>query len=272
MVRRVLSVAVIAFAGSLLALSLVGIVAAWAYNEPVTNELVAQLNELDKELAGAEVALDGAATELARALRILDSVEAALESLARSTTQAQDSLYALGDALDDRVIPDLRTTRDGLDRIRGALEDALSALETVNSLSILPAPIPGQEWLSGLLQATDSLDAEIENVEDLAAQASNFLADVGYVLGGDFSETREGLEGLLDTVTEYQKRIAGWRAQISAATADLPGLVDRVCVILTLFLFWIGLSQAGLVLHGLAAYQGGDPFGALRRSQADEGP
>jgi uncharacterized phage infection (PIP) family protein YhgE len=270
MTRKILGIALIIVSGVLLLLSAAGIIAAWVYNEPVTQRAVTQLQTLDGELANADVALGGAATELTRALRILDSAQTALESLSQNTTKAQDALQAVGDTLDEKVIPGLNSTRDGLDQVRGTLENARSTLESINNLSILPAPIPGDAWLSGLLQATDSLSAQIDTVQTLAGQASTFVADVGYVLGGDFGETRAGLTQLLDTVTDYQGRIAGWRAQIAATIAALPGVVDRICIVLTLLLFWFGLSQGGLILHGLTLYRGRDPLTVARR-RADSG-
>jgi chromosome segregation ATPase len=262
--RKVLSGIMIGIAGFLLVLSIIGIGGAWAYNEHVTQQALAQLHDLDDDLAQAQLALDGADTELRRALRILESAQTALQALSRSTTQAQLTLKGVGEALDDRVIPGLTSASEKLDQVGAALQGALTTLEAINSLSLLPAPIPGEEWLSGLLQATDSLDAEIANVEELAGQASTFLADVEYALGGDFGETKQGLERLLAAVSEYQAKVAGWRAQIAMINARLPALVDRACILLTVVLLWFGLSQGGLILHGLAAYKGGNPFAALQ--------
>jgi hypothetical protein len=46
---------------------------------------------------------------------------------------------------------------------------------------------------------------------------------------------------------------------------SLPGWIDRASIILTVFLFWFGLSQFGLLLHGLNAWKGGHPLAVLRR-------
>jgi len=264
MLRKVVSGLITAIAAVLLVLSLIGIGLAWAYNETVTQQALAQLHDLDGELAQAQLAFDGAEIELRRALRILDSAQTALQALSQSTTQAQHTLKAVGEALDDHVIPGLRTASQSLDQISAALQSALSTLEAINSTPLVPVPIPGEEWLSGLLHATDSLNAEIADIETLAGQASTFLADVEYVLAGDFAETKQGLERLLASVSEYQTRIGGWRTQIATLMAGLPTLVDRVCTLLTVALLWFGLSQGGLILHGIAAYKGRNPFAVLR--------
>lgn len=269
--RKVLCGAVIAIAAVLMALSVIGIGAAWAYNEPATLQALARLQDLDSELAGAQLALGGAETELRRALRILDSAQTALQALTQSTTQARHTLKAVGDALDDRVIPGLRSASESLDQVSDALQGALTTLEAINSTSLLPVPIPGEKWLSGLLGATASLNAQILDVEMLAGRASTFLADVEYVIGGDFRETRLGLERLLTTVSQYQTQVSGWRASIASMAAGLPTLIDRACILLTLVLLWFGLSQGGLILHGLEAYRGRNPFAVLRKGDPLDG-
>jgi hypothetical protein len=270
MLRKLLSGLIIAISAFLLILSIVGIGAVWVYNEPLTRRALAQLHDLDGELAQAQLAFDGAETELRRALRILESAQAALEALSQTTNQAQGTLTGLGQALDDRVIPGLTSASETLDQVSAALQGALTTLEAINSTRLVPVPIPGEEWLSGLLQAADSLNAEIADIETLAGQASTFLADIDYVLAGDFGETKRGLEQLLASVLEYKTRVVGWRAQIATLNVVLPGLVDRASVVLTVVLLWFGLSQGGLILHGLAAYKGRSPFAALQRAQSHD--
>lgn len=264
MLRKVLCGLIVAISAFLLVLSVVGIGAAWVYNEPVTQRARAQLDDLDGELAQAQSAFDGAETELRRALRILESAQAALQTLSQSTTQVQHTLKGVGEALDDRVIPGLRSASETLDQVSEALQGALTTLEAINSTPLVPVPIPGEEWLSGLLQATDSLNSQIANVETIAGQASTFLADVDYVLAGDFGETKQGLEQLLASVLEYKAKVEGWRAQIARLNVGLPAFVDRACAILTVVLLWFGFSQGGLILHGLAAYKGRNPFAVVQ--------
>ena len=46
-----------------------------------------------------------------------------------------------------------------------------------------------------------------------------------------------------------------------------PKWIDQASIILTIFLLWFGLSQFGLVLHGLSIQRGGDPLAVLRRRE-----
>jgi hypothetical protein len=47
-----------------------------------------------------------------------------------------------------------------------------------------------------------------------------------------------------------------------------PKWIDQASIILTIFLLWFGLSQFGLILHGLNIRRGHNPFNVLRRKPA----
>jgi hypothetical protein len=131
-------------------------------------------------------------------------------------------------------------------------------------MPFLNVDVPGEELLTGLLEAANTLDAEIATVEDVADQASTFLGDAEYVLGGDLTETRQSVEQLLAVVTEYEAKLGGWRSQITLVQEGLPGWIDQACIALTIFLLWFAISQFGLILIGLQGWQGGNPFAVLR--------
>ncbi len=108
------------------------------------------------------------------------------------------------------------------------------------------------------------MDAEIANAEAVARQASTFVNDTSYLLGGDLTETRGSLQNFLLAVEEYQTKIADWHKQITTLIELLPLWIDRAAISLTLFLFWFGLSQFGLFLHGRMILLGENPLDVLR--------
>src|SRR5262245_7409486 len=111
MTRKIVSGTLIILGAILLVLSLVGIGAIWVYNEPLTREAVSRLKEIDAELVQAQTALQSSATELERALRIVDAAQAALKKLALQSDSAESLLTNIQSTLDDKVLPELKTTR-----------------------------------------------------------------------------------------------------------------------------------------------------------------
>jgi DNA repair ATPase RecN len=265
MARKIFSGVLIAISSILLVLSLVGMAAVWYYNEPLTEESTARLGEIEAELARTQTALQDAKAELERTLRIVDSAEQTLATLSDELAQAKELFDEFDRTLGDRLIPGLENSRERLNSVRSTLENLRSSLEELNSLPLINLNIPGDEALRNLIETVNSIDTQIERMKGLAEKASTFAEDVSFLMGGDLSETRQRLETFLEVVRDYEQKVSGWHAQVETWIASLPGWIDRASIILTVFLLWFGLSQFGLLLHGLDAWRGGDPLVVLRK-------
>jgi chromosome segregation ATPase len=264
--RKIWSMTLMVLSAVFLIASVLGVGMAWYYNEPLTQEITTRLQEIDTELTQAQSALTEAQGELERALRIVEAAEKALEALSQQTAQAQDILGNVKGTIDDKLLPGLTTSRDKVSDVREMVEGLRGTLETINNLPLVDLDIPGDELLANIIAAADSLDAEIANVEDIAKQASTFVGDTSYLLGGDLSETKTSMTNLLAVIEEYNEKITGWQEQIAVWEQSLPGWIDNTSISLTVFLLWFAFSQAGLFLIGYTAWKGGDPFAVLRKT------
>ncbi len=265
MARKIFSGLLIVLSVLFLVSSVAGMGAIWIYNEPLTRAVTGRLKEVDTQLAQAQATLASSEKELQRALRIVDAAQASLEKLTQQSQSAKGLFDNIQSTLDDRLLPELKTTRDRIAAARTALENLQAILERVRSF------VPGvdltlpENILSDLLASTKSLDSEIANVEELARQASTFVSDTSYLLGGDLTETRTSLQNFLTSVQDYEKKLAGWREQDQQLIAGTPRWIDEASIALTVFLLWFALSQFGLLLHGLNIRAGDDPLLVLRR-------
>ncbi len=266
MARKILAWTLIVLSSIFILLSVVGIGAAWIYNKPLKREAIAQLKNIDKELSQAQTTLQSSQTELERALRIVDATEKVLEKLAQQSTSAKNLFGGIQSTLDDKLLPELKTTRERINTARGALENLQSVLAGIHNF------IPGVDLgapdkiVTDLIASTDSLDGEIANAETLAKQASTFVSDTSYLLGGDLTETRSSLQNFLTTIKAYEQKVTDWRKQVADLIKSLPTWIDRASISLTIFFLWFGLSQFSLLLHGLSLRRGENPLDALRRS------
>lgn len=264
MARKIITYSLIVISSLFLILSLVGIILAWAYNTPLTEKATAQLEEIDSQLAQIQTDLGDAKSEVERALRIIESAEEALASLTQQTQDASQVLEDVNQALDDQLIPGLETTRASITEIRTVLEDLQTSLEQLNNIPFVNIQIPGDDLISNIINGVDSLDAEIANVQALAQQASVFINDTSYLLGGDFQETKQNLQDLLLTLEGYDSKLSGWREQVKTLIESTPKWIDNTSISLTFFLLWFALSQFGLFLHGLSLKRGDNPLEVLK--------
>jgi len=264
MARKILAWILIELSSIFMLLSVVGIAAAWIYNEPLTRATTNQLKEIDKELSQAQTTLQSSQTELERALRIVDATEKVLEKLAQQSTSAKNLFGGIQGTLDDKLLPDLKTTRERVNTARSALENLQSILAGIHNF------VPGVDLgapdkiVTDLIASTKSLDGDIANAETVAKQASTFVSDTSYLLGGDLTGTRSSLQNFLTAIKAYKQKVADWRTQVADLIAVLPAWIDRASISLTIFLLWFGLSQFSLLLHGLSLRRGKNPLDSLR--------
>ena len=264
MIRRIFAGILILLSAILLLASIVGIGATWYYNEPLTREVTGQLKAVDGELALAQATLKSSEKELQRALRIVDSTQEALEKLTGQSESAESLFDRIQGTLDNRLLPELKTTRTRIEAARATLENLQTILASVSSF------IPGvnlnipETTLTDLIASAKSIDGEIANMEVLATQASTFVADTGYLLGGDLTQTRDSLQNFLSAIQDYEKKVTRWREQGADVLANAPKWIDQASIILTVFLLWFGISQFSMLLHGLAMQRGANPLLAVR--------
>jgi chromosome segregation ATPase len=269
MARKILAWVLIVLSGFFLFVSIAGMIAAWVYNGPLTRDAITELKSVDVQLAEAQATLTSSKQELERALRIVDSTQSALDKLMDQTNSTDNFLDTIQSTLDDKLLPELKTTRDRIDSARATLQQ----LQTL--LAGLQGFIPGVDLsapdkiLADLISSTNSLDAEITNVEALGKQASLFVSDTSFLLGGDLTSTRDSLEIFLTAIQDYQTKVDGWREQVTYLLDNTSQWIDQASIGLTIFFLWFGISQFGLLLHGLHILRGGDPLLVLRRRKIE---
>ena len=264
MFPKFLSRALIVLGTLFLVLSVAGIAAIWIFRARVTNEALSRLETIDRELTQAQTDLDNGKSELQRTLRIVDAAQTSLDSLKQQLVTAKQLTDQVNGVMNTDIIPGLQGVRAKIDQLRGTIQDLRNSLKTLNSVPFLNLNLPGDEFLAGLINDVDGLDKQVAAVQQLTQQASTFTGDASYLMGGDLSDTRQRIQNLLNVVTEYDQKVAGWHAQVGSLIASTPRWINESAVGLTLFLLWFGFSQFGLVLHGLAMEQGADPLAVLR--------
>ncbi|MBI2334051.1 MAG: hypothetical protein HYU84_18145 [Chloroflexi bacterium] len=262
MKRKILAGVLVGLSSIVLLASLAGMVLAWVYNEPLSLKATNRLDEIDAELEQVEITLKNSKLELERTLRIVDSTEEALNKFTLNDPKA--FFEDVQSTLDEGLIPELATARERLIAARDMLENLRVTLFGLNLVPFLQINIP-DKTLTDLIDSADAMQTQIEDVGALAKQASTFLDDASYLLGGDFGEARESLEYFLFEIDVYQEKVADWRAQVAYLTEFIPVWLDRASFFLTVALLWSAFSQFGLLLHGLSIWYGENPWEVLKR-------
>jgi hypothetical protein len=270
MAKRLLIAAIIVLSSLMFVAGLVGIGAIWIYRKPLTQNILTHLQYVDTELTSAQSAIEMAKGELERTLRLVDDAQVALAQVKQQADQAKQLLNTVNGTLNQDLIPGLQTTRDRIEQLRGTLQSLRDTLGKINQIPFLNITIPGDEVLANIISGVDALDGQIKSVQELAQKASTFTGDTSYLFGGDLNDTKQHIQILLDSVTAYDVKITGWRAQVEGFMQVVPDWINTSAVLLTIFLIWLALSQFGLLLHGFSLQRGGNPLAVLRRDHIEQ--
>src|ERR687891_467332 len=167
MLRRILTATLLALSSILLAFSVIAIVAIWGYNEQITSAAVSRLEEIDIQLTQTQDTLQASQKELERALRLVDATEKALEQLV-DPSGTETAFESIQSTLDERLIPDLKTTRERINTARETLENLRSVLERVTSFVPFVDLNGPDKIVADLIVSATSLDADISEMEVVA--------------------------------------------------------------------------------------------------------
>ncbi|MFO7585491.1 MAG: hypothetical protein R6W69_12235 [Anaerolineales bacterium] len=259
MIRKVIAGIFIAISSVLLGLSIAAIVLIQTYKEPLTRFSTTRLQTIDTELGLAQTALQSAALELERTLSIVEAAEVSLVTMKADFTQAKALFGDANGTLDKQLLPGLKASREKLDQAKSSLLELQASLAKVNAPPFANLNLPSEKLLDDLIASTGSMDILIVQVESMVKKASGFVEDASYLMEADLTQTKDNLQDFLTVVQDYGQKFGAWREQIAMLTESLPGWIQTAALGLTIFLLWFGLSQIGMIRHGLSLWQGGQP-------------
>jgi hypothetical protein len=269
MVRKLIAGTMVVLGSILLVLSIVLFGLIWFYKAPLQQNSTTYFQSIDKELEQAQIAVRAAKLELERTLRLVESTETSIASLKTEFAQLKLLFDDTNGVLDTMLLPGLIESREQISQAKSALEDLRVTLREINSIPLINLNIPGDIILSDLIDSAGSLDAQIILVEGMVINASTFVSDASYLMGADFTETKNNLQNFLEVVQDYDLKITGWRTQIKALLGALPGWFTGISIGLTVFLLWFGFSQIWVIKSGLLL-RGGDTTRKLAHKELIE--
>lgn len=266
MARKILSGTLMTLSSILLVLSLVGIGGLWYYKEPLTDNIISKMVSVDSELSLAQSALQDAQDELERALRFVNSAEKALETFSDQMAVAKNLLDTVTSVLDETITPSLAASREKIAEAQKTMDDLRASIENLNRIPFVTLKAPDDGILNSFVEIMDSLESEIARVEEISSEASTFMNDSSYLMGGDLGETRDNILDLQIVITQYEEKISTWRGQLMTLKVKFPDWITRTAIWLTVFLLWFAFSQFSLFLHGLSILHGENPLKSLRKN------
>jgi prefoldin subunit 5 len=242
---------VLAVLGALgLVILLGGLVLVWAANTPLTDLLTTTLETVTGPLERAEAGLQDVNATIDSAQASIDELQATVATIGENMKADSIILRALGSLVGEDL-------KNSVDRAVAALENVRSTVATIesvlNSLDRLPG-VTLPDWVDDVSAALDELARVGQQVQEtvtaLDALRTGAIeqAVVSVTEKTDVLETR--LNGIEQRTRTAERTVSGLLATAEQWRARLPGLIDLVSVILTLFFLLMGLGQWVLLSLG----------------------
>jgi uncharacterized phage infection (PIP) family protein YhgE len=245
-----------------------GTIAVWAVNTPLTDLLTTTLETVATPLERAETGLQEVNTTLDSAQASVDELQATVATIGENLKADSLVLRALGSLVGEDL-------KNSVDRAVEALENVRATVATIesvlNSLDRLPG-VTLPDWVDDVgaalgelarvgqqvQETVTALDAlRTGAIEQAVASVTEKTGVLETRLAGVEQKTRAAeatVTGLLSMAEEWQSR--------------LPGLIDTVSIVLTLFFLLMGLGQWALLSLGWSRLKTGQwiPFYPVRKA------
>ena len=251
-----------------------GTIAVWTVNSAVTDLVVTTLDSVSRPLERSEAGLQ-------EVNDTLDSTQASVDELQETLATVGEALEAdslLLRALGSLVGEDLKNSVDkavtALENVQSTATTVESVLESLDRLPMVTLP----DWVEDVGSAIDGLVQTGQRVQETVTALDALRTGAIEEAVGSVVEKTEDLEtrlanvetrtrGAQATVAELRTTLEGWQAR-------LPGLIDAITVVVTLFFLLMGLGQWAMLSLGWSRLKTGRwiPFYPLAKGAPGPSP
>jgi len=255
--KRILAVVVMVIAALVLVLGLTGLAGTWVVRTQLGTGLESIVTTAETRAETVQRGLDRLDGTLAQAASEIAAVEQEVQRLGADLEQNKPLLTAISDKLGLELSPLVTKAGEIVTTIRETVAAVNSIVEGVNALPFVTSPVAEAEALNKLSQDLDTLVAE---VQDLRTAVDRRQSEV---VQGAVALITTPVSQIGSTLGTMQAGIAGYSREIDRLQEGLSSLNSAIgrwlawgAVILTLFLLWLCISQAGLLVLGWRAFVG----------------
>jgi uncharacterized phage infection (PIP) family protein YhgE len=237
--RKIAAVLVMILAVVGLLICVGGLVGAWAVNQPATNAVTGVLGTANDYLS-----LANQATQTAGAT--VSDVTQRLDDLGQAATSLSDDQKAQIDARVEEITqPIARVSTLAATASQGlsSLDSTLTSLDRIPGLNV-PQP---QANLAGIGARLDAVSAKLEA---LSTTVNSATLDGQRVQGATTALSSE-LQGIQAELSQWSSGIGQRQAAVQSVSSRMPGLIDLVSVLATLFVLLFGAGQVSLFILSL---------------------
>jgi DNA repair ATPase RecN len=244
--------------------------AVWALNSAVTDLLTTALSAVEGPLTRAD-------TGLQEVLTTVDSAQTSVQDLKGTVATVGEALQA--DSVVLRTLGALVGTdlKNSIDKALSTLERVRSTVSTVEAVLVSVDRLPGvtlPTWVEDVGGAIDEVQQIGQKVQETVAAIESLRTGAIEQAVASVTDKAEDLETRLTNVearvTKARTNVATLLAEVQEWKARLPGIIDVVAAVVSLFFLLMGLGQWALLSLGWSRLKTDlwIPFYPLRKKTA----
>jgi predicted PurR-regulated permease PerM len=224
-----------------------GAAGSWLINDSLTQGILGVLTRAETALSRVEDSLTLADAQLKDASSAIATVQEAASKLGDRIEENTPILDRIAQILKDELGPAVTRIRDAFLKIEERIQTVNNAIETLNvlpgiQLSTLDIQMEGPNERVGLV--VDAVQQLQQNVADFRAGIVQSMAP--------FKEKLDRIAGFLnrleEDVTTFIKQVNNLQTGLANAKVNIPSIIDRVTLAISLIFLWFILAQIALFL------------------------
>ena len=236
----------------------VGLIAIWAGNQPLTDELLVRIETIDSDLEQAEITFTETRLELEATQQQIDLIQSVIAAVGIDSQENVEILTDIVQSFDDRLSPLIDTVSGGVGKLSEAFLALKNIVEKLNALPLVSIEIPGADKLAELSASLEEQQTSVIQLKEKVQQLSQLTEDTLNTLTSGYADFEVTINNLMDLVTEYETKVIAYREQLSFLETNIPGWIDQASLVLTIFLIWFLISQCGMFALAWSFYKGQD--------------
>lgn len=244
-------VLVIVAAGSLL-VSAFALLQVWRLRPTVTAELQSNLQVISATLSTTADGLLIASESLTSTQRSIDGLQATVNTLGKSINDTTPMLRSLT-VLMRQDLPDTvasaQTSLGSAQQSAKIIDAVLRALTFFNP-SLYKPSVPLDQALGQVSQSMASLPGSFKTIE-LGLQNTQVNLTMTKIqveqIAGQIGQINQSLDEAQQVIRQYQRLVSDMQSGVGKINQRIPTIVNALAWSLSFLLFWLGVSQAGLL-------------------------
>jgi hypothetical protein len=245
--KRILAGLTLLLGAAMLLLSLAGGIGVWIVKGPATAKATRIFERIEAALDAADQGLDHAETSVARAAERLDSAREEQRRLAQEPQRNNALRRLLARKVQQTIAPQLGDAHEKLHTVAEAAVVVNSVLEDVGNFPFLS--------VAGLdIDRLTEMNSRLADVGPAAWELSRLLGEPAPGPGADpagaqLSRIEQALKTMRASIAEYQSQVTQVRERKEALKSKTLPWITPAAALISVACFWIALSQISLLSH-----------------------